>query len=272
MTTDISAASAASLQSTERFSRRAEAYLRARPRYPDKMATYLESAVGLNRQWVVADIGAGPGFLGEVFLRYGATVFAVEPNDDMRRIARQHLAQYEKATVVTASAEDSGLPTASVDLIVAGSALHWFDLARAREEFRRILKPDGIVLIASNRRGQDDTPFMREYRETLRRYQRADRASAARSDKRALAAKLFDGASFREHYIDNPQALRSAEALIDRAVSMSSSPLPGSPHFDAMAAELRALFQRHANDGSVVNASETRIIYGRLSPPGSHRS
>jgi ubiquinone/menaquinone biosynthesis C-methylase UbiE len=44
----------------------------------------------------------------------------------------------------TATAEESGLEAASVDLVTVAQALHWFDLDRFYSELRRVLKPGGI--------------------------------------------------------------------------------------------------------------------------------
>jgi len=43
-----------------------------------------------------------------------------------------------------APAENSGIDSEAVDLIVIAQALHWFDLDRFYTEARRVLKPNGI--------------------------------------------------------------------------------------------------------------------------------
>jgi SAM-dependent methyltransferase len=44
-----------------------------------------------------------------------------------------------------APAENSGLGSGTVDLIMVAQALHWFDLDRFYPEARRVLKPDGVL-------------------------------------------------------------------------------------------------------------------------------
>ena len=44
-----------------------------------------------------------------------------------------------------APAEDSGIESGTVDLIMVAQALHWFDLDRFYAETRRVLKPDGVL-------------------------------------------------------------------------------------------------------------------------------
>jgi ubiquinone/menaquinone biosynthesis C-methylase UbiE len=45
------------------------------------------------------------------------------------------------------TAEETGLAHASVDIVSAGRATHWFHLERSMADFRRILKPEGWVAI-----------------------------------------------------------------------------------------------------------------------------
>ena len=42
-------------------------------------------------------------------------------------------------------AEEIPLPDASVDAVLAGQALHWFDLDRAIPEIARVLTPGGVL-------------------------------------------------------------------------------------------------------------------------------
>ncbi len=48
-----------------------------------------------------------------------------------------------------APAERSGLPDASVDLIVVAQAVHWFDLPRFYGEVRRVLRRDAILALVT---------------------------------------------------------------------------------------------------------------------------
>ena len=44
-----------------------------------------------------------------------------------------------------APAENSGVGSKTIDLIMVAQALHWFDLDRFYAEARRVLKPDGVL-------------------------------------------------------------------------------------------------------------------------------
>ncbi len=90
-------------------------------------------------EWVVADAGSGPGNLTRLFLDNGARVVGVEPNREMREAGERLLRGYPTYSSVAGTAEATTLANASVDLVTTGQAFHWFDQARARQEFARIL-------------------------------------------------------------------------------------------------------------------------------------
>src|ERR1700722_1751252 len=108
------------MKSTERFSDRVEDYVKYRPHYPTGVIRCLTDLYGFAPSWDVADIGSGTGISTEPFLRNGNKVYAVEPNDDMRGKAEALLGEYERFVSVDGTAEATGLPDASVKLLVAG--------------------------------------------------------------------------------------------------------------------------------------------------------
>ena len=81
---------------------------------------------------VVADVGSGTGLLARVFLGRGHRVYGVEPNAAMRAAAGEDLRGFPAFVSVAGTAEQTTLPDAGVDLVVAGQAFHWFDPAPAR--------------------------------------------------------------------------------------------------------------------------------------------
>jgi SAM-dependent methyltransferase len=53
--------------------------------------------------------------------------------------------RHERVEYRLAPAENSGIESETVDLIMVAQALHWFDLDRFYAEARRVLKPDGVL-------------------------------------------------------------------------------------------------------------------------------
>ena len=94
------------------------------------------------------DIGAGPGFLAAemaAVVEPGGRVFAVDPSESMRELARSRGAALE---IRSGSAEALPLPDDAVDVAVATQVLEYVpDVHEALAEIRRVLRPGGRLLV-----------------------------------------------------------------------------------------------------------------------------
>jgi SAM-dependent methyltransferase len=235
-------------------------YVRYRPRYPLQLVPLLHARVGLRPEWVVADIGSGTGFSAEPFLEFGNTVHGVEPNAEMRAAGERLLARSDRFHSVAGTAEQTTLPDASIDLITAGQAFHWFDRQRARAEFRRILKPGGCTVLFWNRRDVSSTPFARDYEALLLRFGTDyEQIRHDRLGPEEIGAFL---GSFEQAGLEYEQLL-DYEGLKGRLLSSSYTPSAADPRREAMLRELRALFDRHQQDNRVTLHYDTDIFIGR---------
>lgn len=121
------------------FGAAAPAYAEHRPDYAQAAVHWaLESAPGAR----VLDLGAGSGKLTATLVALGAEVIAVEPDPAMLAQLRRAL---PTVCALPGSAEAVPLPDASVDAVLAGHALHWFDMDIAGPEIARVLVPGGIL-------------------------------------------------------------------------------------------------------------------------------
>lgn len=69
------------------FSGRVDDYVKTRPSYPRALLAVLRDRCDLRAASVVADLGSGTGLFTRLIRETGATVHAVEPNDEMRAAA-----------------------------------------------------------------------------------------------------------------------------------------------------------------------------------------
>jgi SAM-dependent methyltransferase len=253
----------------ERFSNRVDDYVRYRPGYPDALVAWLAAQARLGEAARVVDVGSGTGILTRQLLAAldglaagpGARVTGIEPNRAMRAAAEKVTrdARFESRE---GSAEATGLPDASADLVVAAQAFHWFDPPRARAEFARILKPAGIVALVWNQRR--DTPLNRDYEDMLERFA-PDYASVRESD-RASEGKIrsfFAPVSPRRAMFDNEQRFDEA-GIQGRLLSSSYCPVAGDPRHPPIMERLGEIFRAHARDGSVAIAYDTVAWCGPL--------
>src|SRR5438477_9820639 len=100
----------AELDPTRRFTDRVEAYVAARPAYPDEIALLLARELSLPKQANIADLGCGTGLSCVPFLRAGFKVIGVEPNDAMRAAGDKFLAGMGDFRSVAGQAEVTNLP------------------------------------------------------------------------------------------------------------------------------------------------------------------
>lgn len=249
------------LSPTSRFTHRVADYVRYRPDYPPALLRWLHEVQGVAPSWTVADIGAGTGISSKMFLDAGHPVVAVEPNAAMRQAAQDMLGASPRFRAVDGSAESTGLPDASVDLVSAAQAFHWFDQQAVKPEWRRILRPEGLVAVYWNTRRLTGTPFLEGYEQLLLDFGTdyssvAERYGDDAHMRRWFGAGLHGVASF-------PHAQRlDFDSLKGRLLSSSYAPREGHPRHAPMLEALRRLFDATHVDGTVDFAYDTRVFAG----------
>jgi SAM-dependent methyltransferase len=246
--------------STERFSSRVEAYLKYRPNYPKEVVYALREKTGLRPSHVIADIGSGTGFSTELFLENGNFVYAIEPNAPMREAGEHYLATYKNFRSVDATAEATTLPDRSVDYIIAGQAFHWFNFDLAYEEFKRILKPEGWIVILWNDRETDTTPFLIDYEALLQEFGTDYNEINHRNFDSKKIHDFFRGANVMEMEFENLQRL-DYDGVEGRLLSSSYVPNVGDAHYAPMLEELHAIFDRHNNKNGKIDMRYKTLLY-----------
>ncbi|HEX4007137.1 MAG TPA: class I SAM-dependent methyltransferase [Acidobacteriaceae bacterium] len=248
---------------TERFTGRVESYRRYRPSYPPAIVDTLRDACGLTGESQIADIAAGTGLLTEIFLAAGYAVTAVEPNDEMRAACATLQSQYPKLRCVAGTAEATGLPDASVDLITVAQAMHWFDLEKTKAEFARILRPGGWCAVLYNNRRLSGDPFHDGYEKLLRDFGVDYLAVKGQHMGRNQLAAFFAPEPMECATFPNAQSFDYA-GLEGRILSSSYMPQPGQPRFAEMQAATQWLFAETQQDGKVTMVHDCVVCWGCL--------
>lgn len=242
--------------SKNRFSNRVQNYEAFRPGYPAEMVDFLQEVTGFGKASVFADIGSGTGICAKLFLDRGNTVYAVEPNREMRQAAEDSLGAHANFHSVDGSSEITGVEPESVDIITVAQAFHWFDPDPTKREFLRILKPGGFVVLMWNNRRRQAEGFMGGYMDIVGRYRRK---MTIKSDENVMP-RFFGDRTVHEKVFANPQAY-DLERLKGELASYSYMPSEDDPDFAPMMSEVEALFDRYHEDGKVVVEYETRVYY-----------
>jgi SAM-dependent methyltransferase len=127
----------------DHFSAQAADYAKFRPRYPHEMFEYLGSLAP--RRQLAWDCGTGNGQAAVELASVFDRVIATDASEKQIANAQPH----EHVEYCVAAAENSGIESATVDLIMVAQALHWFDLDRFYEEARRVLKNNGVLAVSA---------------------------------------------------------------------------------------------------------------------------
>jgi SAM-dependent methyltransferase len=276
--------------STPRFTRRVENYIKYRPRYPQAIIDLLRKECHLTPQAIIADIGSGTGLLTELFLNHGNRVFGIEPDPDMQAAAAYLLQGHPHFTSIAATAEATSLTAHSIDMVTAGQAFHWFDPQRARSEFLRILVPGGWVVLVWNVQKTTGTPFLAALEQFWQTYLTREglqgvatgqalttllqqtrpvyawRLNPERADQELLSP-FFRPVGYNMKTFENPLVC-DFEGLKGRVLSGGSAPSTEHPRYTEMLEALEAIFQVYQVNGTVTIEQETRVCYGQLSPEG----
>ncbi len=270
----------------DRFSDRANEYATSRPDYPAALGELIvrygglisgpdgaptrgvptvadrSSPVADRGARTVADIGSGTGISSRLLLDAGCRVIGVEPNAAMRAVSVAELANEPRFTAVAGTAEATTLPDASVDMVVAGQAFHWFDPVPARDEFQRILRPGGAVALFWNIRSTSGTPLLNDYEALLQEFGGDYHATDTRHEQAWKNVSVILGPDHRFETFPHAQHLDRA-GLRARVESSSYMPLAGSERYPAMVSAIDAIFDRHQVDGVVTIPYTTRVYLGR---------
>jgi ubiquinone/menaquinone biosynthesis C-methylase UbiE len=125
----------------DHFSNHAVHYEAYRPTYPDDLFAYL-ARLSPSRT-LALDCATGNGQAAIGLIPHFRSVVALDASRKQLDLASIR----ERITYVQALADQTPLPTASVDLLTVATAFHWLNYARFYDEVRRVAKPDGILAV-----------------------------------------------------------------------------------------------------------------------------
>ena len=245
-----------------KFDHKGSVYAKARPGYPDAIFEYLCSsdAVGANK--TVADFGSGTGIFSMQISDFAGTVYAIEPNDDMRRNAEIEFVNYPSITSVNATAENSLLANSSVDLITVAQAFHWFDRSAFKTECHRILKPNGKVFLLWNDRDISSDIISENFIINKKYCPNFKGSSNGIDFSKEGFSDFFDGEFDMVEFLNG--LVYTKQMFIERNLSSSYAPLKYDSKYHDYISELEALFDKYQTDGNVLYPYITRCYLGKV--------
>lgn len=129
------------------FSGTADVYDVYRPRPPAVIPEILVQVANVARPGLVVDLGCGTGHSTYIWSERARQVIGIEPNEDMRKLARQRqsvLADVANVRIRDGVASNTRLDDDSADIVTCAQSLHWMEPEPTFEEITRILRPGGV--------------------------------------------------------------------------------------------------------------------------------
>lgn len=239
----------------EKFTGKADVYDRYRPTYPAELIDWLYEKTHAE---TVADIGAGTGIFTKCLSAKSWKITAVEPNADMLEMLRKNLSGIE---IVNAPAEDTGIPSASVDLVTAATAFHWFDKEKFKAECKRIFTSNGRLALVWNNHREND--FMHERDSVFLKYCGiCDSATGGeKSGDLFLRNEYF---SEMEYFSVKHGMIMDEEQFVGYSLSHSYSLKKGDENYEKFVGKLREIFRKYQRGGRVEVPYETTCYLGKF--------
>ena len=124
-----------------------EEYFKSRNDIPKELLDGIKQLGIVFKGKKILDLGAGPGFLSKMLSEEGATVDALEPSEIFRKMGIDYT-RGDNVKFHDGFAENTHLRENDYDIIFALRAWQYFDSNEAVREVKRLLKPNGLMIIS----------------------------------------------------------------------------------------------------------------------------
>lgn len=246
----------------QKFTHKGQVYADARPSYPKELFDYLQERRIITPEGTVADIGSGTGIFTTQIAAYAKTLYAVEPNEDMRRQADAAFRSYPNIVSVNGTAEQTSLQDHSVDCVTVAQAFHWFDRAKFRKECMRILKDHKTVVLVWNDRDPSSKLIQDNYQINSVFCPNFKGSSAGIS---FLPESFDDFFKLRCEYSEFLNVYRyDISTFLKRNLSSSYAPHKNDIGYTEYVSSLTAVFDKHSVNGIVEYPYITRCYSGEV--------
>jgi SAM-dependent methyltransferase len=249
------------------FDEVAELYGAARPDYPEPLLEEVVRFAGLAAGARLLELGAGTGQATLGLARRGYRVVALEPGENLARIARERLAAFPGAEVVVSTFEAWPLPAERFDLVLAAQSFHWLDPEVRVRKAAQALRAGGALAIL----GYRALPGAGALHDAIQRAYATHAASMAPGhggtppgqEEELAGSGLFATVRASEHSFEHAYGPEEYAALME---TQSPHRLLPPEALARLLAELRAAIRAHG--GALRVGYVARLVLGRLAEPG----
>src|SRR5262249_11653324 len=151
-------------------------------------------------------------------------------------------------------AEETGLPAAAADVVLAAQSFHWFEPSAALAEFHRVLKPGGMLALVWNERDESDA-CTAAYGDVIRTAPDAKLMEHGRQSAGEVLGRSPLFTDVETLVLAHRQQL-DRHGLFGRAMSVSYAPRDAAA-IDSWRATLDAVFDHYQQAGLVTLLYQT---------------
>lgn len=101
----------------------------------------------VQKQDTVLDVGCGDGLLVSKLAPLSKKVIGVDSHFPSIIKAKEHISQFQNATVINVSFEDFKFEEDLIDTVIFVASIHHMDMAEAIEKAKKLLSPHGKIII-----------------------------------------------------------------------------------------------------------------------------
>ena len=241
------------------FKNKSKLYELYRPNYPYSLILFLKDNNLLKKDDLIAEIGSGTGKLTGLLLGNGNCVYGVEKDEEMQFFLANKFHSNTNFVIVKESAEDTRLPNDKFDLIVSAQSFHLFNSVRAKEEFLRIIKPNGKMAFIWYHwnTNQEVTQKIQRLFYIFREKQNQKERSQIELD---FFNKLFYPNKVQYNIVDTIQQKFSKNEFLNSMLSSSYAPSPNDKLFEDYLEEVEKIFN-HFEKSGYIEYSFNLVIY-----------
>lgn len=247
------------------FDNKAVLYAANRPSYSPHVLKYLQKDLGLAPTALGADIGCGTGQLTKILAGYFNLLYAVEPNESMMAECQKCLCGCKNVHYIHRCAESTGIIDHTLDYITVAQAFHLFHNTETLQELKRILKPNGYLIIIYNMKNHSSNLFLKNEEVLLKYCPLYKRNFHSMEFKTESFADCFteDSYQYRQFSNDNTEYL-DCDTFINRTLSASYAIPIENPSFPVFVKELEKVFTKFSVNQKIKMELSTVIYSGHL--------
>ena len=239
-------------------------YYYARPDFNKKCYKFLRDNLGLSKDYVIAELGAGTGKFTFNVAKYCKKIFAIEPNDEMFDIGKSICRHKGNIEYVKATAEETTLPQKNLDMALAVQSFHYFDKEKLLPELNRILKDDKYFCIIWNI-NEPIGNFGKDWASLLNQQKRTVTGSGDNHNIPEERQQIFKDGKYEEiTFLRN--VFMSYKKLKKYASSISFVPKENEQGFEEFYKKLREIFDKNKHFNRVKINVTTYLQYGKVKP------